>query len=211
MVLDTPVVAVVYVLEIIFLYVLVARVVRTVWFRQTVLTLLPLGIACSLVQWYDIPLMIGEHTFVAEAISPQARVTAALLYYFFMGLASGFAFRKTRSMFGFPLGVFFVTLALHFHWLIKFGRGKSKKGDPPICDSEEDEWMMLILALCSLWTLREFGHLSTIAGVAMAPATIISGYLAYEASEMATLHDNLGLKLFSNPHIISLIEKNAKQ
>jgi len=206
---DTKTASIIYALEFVLLYALVSRTVRTVWFRQVVLTVLPLCIAFIVVQWHQIPLWIpiggdwgvppnppDDQRFPFQ--TKETRLYASVLYYLLMGLASGIAFRKTKSMFGFPLLVFFATLALHFYHLVSF-----QGTDVPTMACNEDEWVMIGIAVCSVWTLREFSHLSMIAALAMVPATSLSVFLVYQASEVAKLHENL----FEAVNLSDLIRK----
>lgn len=192
---DTKTASIIYGIEVLLIYVLVSRTIRTVWFRQSVLTVLPLCIAFIIVYWHNIPLWSMNDPKLPFQ-TKETRIYASILYYLLMGLASGIAFRKTNSMFGFPLLVFFTTLALHFYHLVTF-RGTE------VMACNEDEWIMIGIAVCSVWTLREFSHLSTFAAIAMVPATSLSVFLVYQASEIAKLHN----ELFESVNLVDLIRK----
>ena len=193
---DTTTAGLIYAVECILLYVLISRTIRTVWFRQAVLTVLPLCIALFVVHWNHIPFGTVGGLEPTPEIPKESRLAASVVYYLLMGFASGCAFRQTQTWFGFPLLVFFTTLSLHFYHLIHF-----HQHDTVAC--QEDEWVMIGIALCSVWTLREFSHLSTIAAIAMVPATSLALLLVYQALEIAHLHD----RLFDKITIVDVIRK----
>ena len=194
---DTTTAGFIYAVECIVLYVLISRTIRTVWFRQAVLTVLPLCIALVVVHWNNIPFGTVGGLESTPQIPKKTRVIASVVYYVLMGFASGCAFRQTQTMFGFPLLVFFTTLSLHFYHLIHFHQQDSS------ITCQEDEWVMIGIALCSVWTHREFSYLSTIAAIAMVPATSLALLLVYQASEIAHLHDHL----FDKITIVDVIQK----